>query len=88
MVNMLGSPARVTCHEVCKGCEYERQEAVCEGLIVLGYLDPPKYRLVKVDIPGACRHFEYDGPQPDPVDAWRRFMKGEFGVEVPIKGER
>jgi hypothetical protein len=84
IVNMLGAPR--PCPVVrCEGCEYERQEAVCEGLIVLGYLEPPKYKLShtsKNAAGGDCRHFEFDGPQPDPMDAWERFMKAEFDVEI------
>jgi hypothetical protein len=84
VVNLLGPPRKTTCHS-CEGCEFERQEAVCEGLIALGYLDPPTYRMTHTSTNargGECQHFEFDGPQPDRMDAYRRFMKEQFDVEL------
>lgn len=86
MVNILGAPRPCPSSEKhCEGCEYEHIEACCEGLRALGYLAENTYKLEKVTknaAGGDCHHYVFDGPQPDPLEAWERFMKAELNVEL------
>jgi hypothetical protein len=78
IVNILGAPRSCPCNK-CEGCKYEREEAIREGLIALGYLEEVQYDLADA---GPPTHFVAREPVPDALDAWERFMKAEFNVEL------
>lgn len=86
MVNILGAPVELGCN-ACKGCEYERIEAVTEGLVALGYLEPVEWEDTgKTSINaagGTTHHFKTKEPVPDPKEGWEKFMKAEFQIDLP-----
>jgi len=73
---VLGDPSVEGCPcNGCEGCKIEVYEATTSALIALGYLDPPKYKLVEDD--GHCKVYDFDGPQPDVELAYDKFMEKE-----------
>lgn len=84
MVNMLGAPVKVSCH-TCEGCEYERIEAVTEGLVILGYMEPVEWEFVgetQNHVGGVVQNYKTKKPLPDPIKGWEKFMKAEFNIDL------
>ena len=82
MVNVLGAPRPCPCNK-CDGCEYERDEAIRTGLEALGYLEQEFIEEGREELPGGgIYHKGHWRIEPDPLEAWENFMRGELGVEL------